>query len=196
MDALPFDRVWCVDFEFGSPDGERPQPRCVVAREFFTGRLVRRWLDGGRTPPRPPFDVGPRSLFVAFLASAEVGCFLQLGWPAPVHILDLYVEFKWLTCGRPGAPERPRLVFALDAFGLPSIDVNEKEAMRQLALRGGDYSAAERAALLDYCRGDVDALVVLLHRMLPMIDLPRALLRGRFMKTAARVEHAGVPIDT
>jgi DNA polymerase-1 len=28
-----------------------------------------------------------------------------------------------------------------------------------------------------------------------MIDLPRALLRGRYMKAAARIEHAGIPID-
>jgi DNA polymerase I len=32
--------------------------------------------------------------------------------------------------------------------------------------------------------------------MLPRIDLPRAILRGRSMAAAARIEHAGVPIDT
>ena len=32
--------------------------------------------------------------------------------------------------------------------------------------------------------------------MLPHIDLPRALLRGRFMKAAALIEWNGVPIDT
>ena len=31
--------------------------------------------------------------------------------------------------------------------------------------------------------------------MLPQIDLPRALLRGRYMAAAAAMEHTGTPID-
>src|SRR5262249_8320852 len=34
-----------------------------------------------------------------------------------------------------------------------------------------------------------------LPRMLPRIDFPRALLRGRYMAAAARMEWNGVPID-
>ncbi len=68
--------------------------------------------------------------------------------------------------------------------------------MRELALRGGPYSSSERGALLDYCQSDVDALAKLLPVMLPKIDLPRALLRGRYMAAVARMEHTGVPIDT
>jgi hypothetical protein len=68
--------------------------------------------------------------------------------------------------------------------------------MRRLAIRGGPYTAGERQALLDYCQSDVDALARLLPAMLPRIDLPRALLRGRYMAAAARMEWTGVPIDT
>ena len=39
------------------------------------------------------------------------------------------------------------------------------------------------------------ALERLLPAMLPRIDLPRALLRGRYMKAAAAIEWDGVPID-
>src|SRR5262249_49714611 len=70
------------------------------------------------------------------------------------------------------------------------------ERMRQLAVRGGPYTPGEKKALLDYCEGDVDALVRLLPRMLPHIDLPRAALRGDFVKAAAEAEHNGTPIDT
>jgi hypothetical protein len=80
-------------------------------------------------------------------------------------------------------------------FGLDSIAAAEKECMRQLAMRGGPYSSEEQAALLDYCQTDVDALARLLPVMLPKIDLPRALLRGRFMAAAARMEWNGTPID-
>jgi hypothetical protein len=32
--------------------------------------------------------------------------------------------------------------------------------------------------------------------MLPQIDLPHAIVRGRYMKAAAAMESSGVPIDT
>jgi DNA polymerase I len=68
--------------------------------------------------------------------------------------------------------------------------------MRQQALRGGKYTAEEKAALLDYCQSDVEALSRLLPRILPHIEyLPRAVYRGRYMATVARMEHEGVPMD-
>jgi hypothetical protein len=68
--------------------------------------------------------------------------------------------------------------------------------MRSLILRGEPWSDNERAAILDYCGDDVMALERLLPAMLPHLDLPRALLRGRYMKAAAAMEHNGTPIDT
>src|ERR1019366_5317457 len=85
---------------------------------------------------------------------------------------------------------------ALAHYGLDSIGTVEKDEMRDLILRGGLWSDAERAAILDYCESDVAALARLLPVMLPNIDLPRALLRGRYMVAAARIERHGVPIDT
>lgn len=69
--------------------------------------------------------------------------------------------------------------------------------MRELAMRGGDYTADEQTALLDYCQSDVDALIRLLPRMMPYLDVEigRTCLRGRYMKAAACIEHVGVPID-
>ena len=81
-------------------------------------------------------------------------------------------------------------------FGLDSIEAADKTQMRDLALRGGPWTASEQTALLDYCEGDVDALTRLLPKLLPAIDLPRALLRGRYMVAAAHMEWAGIPIDT
>jgi hypothetical protein len=75
------------------------------------------------------------------------------------------------------------------------MEATEKEAMRQLAIRGGPFTDAEREALLDYCAEDVAALARLLPAMLPRIDLPRALLRGRYAWAAAAMEHRGIPLD-
>lgn len=184
-----------MDFEFAAPPGDRPQPICLVAHELRSGRVVRLFGDELRACTEPPYDVSERSLVVAYYASAEVGCHLALGWPVPKRILDLYAEYRCvtngldLTCGDRG------LLGALTTFGLPAIEAAEKQAMRELALRGEPYLSEEEAALLDYCESDVVGTTRLLHAMLPRIDLPRALLRGRYMVAAARMEHTGVPID-
>ena len=53
--------------------------------------------------------------------------------------------------------------------------------MIDLILRGPPWTEEEWQAILDYCAGDVYALERLLPAMLPYIDLPRALFRGRYM---------------
>lgn len=186
--------IWLVDFEFGSATGERPQPLCMVAREFRTGRTLRMWRDELAEWDRAPFGTGPDSLFVAYFASAEFGCFLALGWPTPLRILDLFVEFRSLSNGR-SMPHGNGLLGALQAFGLDSMAAARKSDMRELALRGGGYTSQEKTALLDYCESDVAALAKLLPTMLPRIDFPRALLRGRYTTAIARMEWTGTPID-
>jgi hypothetical protein len=189
-----FREVWLVDFEFDAQHGNRPKVLCMVAREVGTNRLVRLWRNDLNQLHEAPFDCGPTTLFVAYYASAELGCFLSLGWPMPVRVLDLFVEFRNLTNGR-RPPNGNGLLGALAWHGLDAIDAMEKDEFRQLVLRGGDYSEPERLALLDYCQTDVDSLSRLLEAMAPNIDLPRALLRGRYMAAAARIESTGVPID-
>ncbi len=189
-----FRTVWFVDFEFRALPGERPKAVCLVARELHSNQLVRQWLSD-RVPSCPPFDIGPDSLFVAFFASAELGCCLSLDWPMPVRVLDLYVEFRTLTNGRT-TPSGSGLLGALAYFGLDCMESSEKQAMRELALRDGPHTPDERIALLDYCQCDVDVLPKLLNRMIEQIDVPRAVLRGRYMRAVATMEHSGTSIDT
>ena len=134
---------------------------------------------------------------------AELGCFLALGWPLPARVLDLYVEFRVETNGL-SLPCGRGLLGALQWHRIAHIDADDKDEMRQLAMRGGDYTAAERKPLIDYCATDVAALGRLLPAMLPAIlarrggagvALGQALLRGRYMAAAARMEHAGIPTD-
>jgi hypothetical protein len=193
LDHLPFDQIWAVDFEFDAKPGENPKPVCLVARELRSGCTIRSWQDEfGRWPPYP---TDPNSLFVAYYASAEIGCHLALKWPVPERVLDLYPEFRNLTNGIPPT-NGSGLLGALAYYGLDSIGAIEKQEMRDLILRGGPWTKSEREAILDYCETDVAALARLLPAMLAKIDLPRALLRGRYMAAAARIERIGVPIDT
>lgn len=123
-----------MDFEFHAPAGERPRPVCMVARELRTGHLVRLWRDDLLALRQPPFDCGPDSLFVAYYASAELGCFLALGWLMPASILDLYAEHRCATNGLPTLCG-DGLIGALALHGMAHIDAGEKEAMRRLVMR-------------------------------------------------------------
>lgn len=193
--ALDFREVWLADFEFSAPAGERPAVVCLVAKELGTGRLLRLWEDELAGLTCPPYPIGTDILFVAYYASAEMGCHLSLGWPLPVNVLDLFAEFRNLTNGLP-LPCGAGLLGALAWFGLDSVEAADKKSMQQLAMRGGPWAEFERSALLDYCESDVAALERLLTRITPNLNTPRALLRGRYMKAAAHIENNGVPIDT
>src|SRR4051794_21024303 len=96
---IPFRRVWLVDFEFQNPPGELPRPICMVAKEFWTGETRRLWRDELLALRTAPFDTGGDAVLVAYLASAELGCFMELGWSLPQHVLDLFVEHRVETNG-------------------------------------------------------------------------------------------------
>jgi hypothetical protein len=87
-----FREVVAVDFEFIAATGNRPTPVCLVAHEQRSGRRFRLWRD--QFGPEPPYATGPDVLFVAYYASAELGCYRVLGWPMPDRILDLFTEFR------------------------------------------------------------------------------------------------------
>ncbi len=133
-------------------------------------------------------------MFVAYYAAAEISCHLALRWPLPERVLDLFTEFRNRTNGK-STGNGNGLLGALTYHGLDAMGTIEKEEMRNLILRGGPWSDFEQAQILDYCESDVAALARLLPVMQPKIDLPRALLRGRYMAAVARMERNGVPID-
>lgn len=189
-----FEEIWCVDTEYSALTGHRPKPICLVARELRSGQQLRLWEDQLAQLQAAPFRTDDRSLVVAYAAAAEFSVFHVLGWPAPQRTLDLFFEFRALTNGL-YTPSGSGLLGALVYHGLPAMEGAEKDEMRQLAIRGGPFTDSERQALLDYCDEDVIALNRLLTAMMPKIDLPRALLRGRYAWAAAAMEHRGIPID-
>jgi DNA polymerase I len=187
-----FREVVLVDFEFTAIPGERPGPVCAVAHELFSGRRFR--LSQDQLGPAPPYAAGPDVLFVAYYASAELGCYRVLGWPMPARILDLFTEFRNRTNGLP-TPAGAGLLGALTYFGLDAMGATEKKEMQQAIGNDTWQRRFSPEDILDYCEEDVAALTRLLPAMLPGIDLPRALLRGRYMAAAAAMEHNGIPID-
>jgi DNA polymerase I-like protein with 3'-5' exonuclease and polymerase domains len=107
----------------------------------------------------------------------------------------LYVEHRVQTNGRKLLAGNS-LLGALALRGLSHLDASEKEAMRELILSKAqlsDYSPQERQDVMDYCWTDIVALEALLPRI--PIDLPFALLRGRYQAAVAWMIRMGVPID-
>ena len=92
LDRLPFKRIVAIDFEFefgghdstaaASRSGERPRPVCMVAKELRSGQIWRLWR--GQFEKQPPFPLDADTLLVAYYASAELGCFIALGWAQPM----------------------------------------------------------------------------------------------------------------
>ena len=183
-----FERVWVLDFEFQQQPGDVPSVHCLVARCLRSGQTIRQWVTDNPTP----FRFRPNDLLVAYFASAEIGCLLSLGWELPRFVLDLYCEWRVATNG---LSVGRGLLDAAMSHGLSVMESSEKTSMRDLAIRGGPFTDDEKRALVAYCEQDVITTSRLLERMLPTIDLDRALLRGEYMTSVAKMERTGVPVD-
>ncbi len=188
-----FEQIIFVDFEFASSPGERPDVVCLAWHEEPSGQTHCLWRD--QLGDTPPYRTDARVLFVCFVGNAELGCHLSLGWPLPVNVLDFNPEFRCVTNGRT-VPEGRGLHGALAYFHLPpSFDSKHKSDLQKRIAKGWPFTAEERAQIFRYAPSDVDALVRLLPKMLPHIELDTALHRGESVAALAHMEYAGVPID-
>jgi len=195
-------RVLKVDTEFRLDENFRQHVVCIVAHECPDGRTCRIWLDDEQAESfELPCDEG--TLWVSYVATAELRSMLALGRQLPKRVLDLYVENRWLHNLQESNDERHRkkeekffgLTATLRRFGCDSMGAEEKDEMRELILRGGPYTEQQKIAIADYCESDVIALDALLPKMLPIIDIPHAIARGSYVIETARIEDRGVPID-
>ena len=100
-----YREIWLADFEFRPPDGELPEPLCLVAQEN-TNRAHDPGL-GGR-PGRaagPALPGWPRCVAGGLLCVGRIGVLSCIEWPLPVRIIDLYAEFRCRT-SRAAGPVR------------------------------------------------------------------------------------------
>jgi DNA polymerase-1 len=187
-----FEQILAVDFEFVAKPGERPDVVCVAWRDLRTGKTHRRWRD--ELSSTPPYRTDGGVLFVCFVANAELGCHLALGWPLPRYVADLNPAFRCIANGR-NVPAGRGLLGALAYFGLKSGGAARKAQMQERITQGWPFSEEERAKILLYCTSDVEALDLLLPKILADVPLPTVLHWGEFVAASAAMEFAGVPID-
>ena len=116
----PPAEVWVIDCEFQSNAGSRPFVVCLCGVELYSNRRIRLFHDELLSMRHPPFGVGKDTALVAFFSSAEFSCFLQLGWPLPERIVDLFAEHRALTNGRNLLHPKPNsLLGAAALHGIP-----------------------------------------------------------------------------
>jgi len=186
-----FKEIWVVDFEFYGTNGNPPVPICYCAKEINSGQIIKRWIENDKSPL---YSIKNDALFVAFFASAEIGCHISLQWQRPPNISDLYAEFRNITNGQYLQAGRG-LLGACIYYNVKNGDASLKETMRDRILQGPPYSESDREKILDYCLKDVQLTSELFLKMKSRIDLQRSLLRGRYMWASAMMENFGVPID-
>src|SRR5689334_14305833 len=89
--------VWAL--ELRAEPGERPVPIGPVALQLLSWRQLKLWTDELHELTAAPYNIGPDSPVVAYYASAELRCYLALGWELPANLPDWYAGFCNLTNG-------------------------------------------------------------------------------------------------
>ena len=134
----------------------------------------------------PPYPTGPGSLFVAYYASAELGCHLALGWPLPARVLDLYAEFK-AADERPAVAVRPRPARRPDVrTGSTASRPARRTTCAIWCCAAGHGRTPSAGRSWTTASRDVDALAELLPRMAPAIVGRRHGLATRSCGAATR----------
>ena len=206
-----FRKVIALDAEFiESAPGAFPwRVVCFCWKDLLSGEEGRAWHT--EFTSEPPFPIDETAVIVSYNATAEIMAMRSVGWPDPVHVLDLYVEHlnsingldrDLLGISGKDQSERRKagLLDAMAARGLSGISREEKSDTIALILSGGPWSPEDRQQILDYCASDVVALERLLPSMIGEIEGRRkgvigALGRGRYMRAVSTQLINGVPID-
>ena len=196
FDLKSFQNIIVADFEYtGHDNSNNPIPVCLSAKDILTGTSFELFQDDLFVLKEPPFNIFQNSLFISYAAQAELKCFKILNWKMPFNVCDLYSEFRLFI--NPGEKKtKYNLIAALRHFGLPYMDVIEKEEMINLILRGSPWTENEKKQILEYCKNDVIGAERLFYAMNSKIyDTNYCLIRGNFLKSVACQEFRGIPID-
>jgi len=208
VSSLPAERfpyVYIPDTEFQVVDGEQQKPVSLIAHGYNRARRVEMFFDSPQQCPFPDLD---NTLFVGYNLPAEYQTMLALGWPLPVHSIDLYTEYLNEINGVWRGKESMKdigtgLQDAVREYGgnLMEFWTTDKEAERDYIIANGTVPPAgvsledHRKRILRYNEEDVAATVWLAKRMLPEIDIEQALWRGKYSQATAFFQHNGVPIN-
>lgn len=176
--------------------GNATKAICLAVKSKDSPLTAEFWINGyqgGLSSPWGEWQEG--DILVTFAAMSELSCICQLGWPPPPNVIDLCVEFRNIVNGDP-ADKNLSLLDALKFFDIQNgIIRDHKDTVLGYTIRDRPASNIEKQLMLDYCCQTVNAIEALHNKMKCLISNDQALLRGKFIIEAARIEKRGVPID-
>lgn len=182
--------TYIVDSEFKAVPGKLPRPWCVAWHCVETGKSGKLWVDGRHE--ESPFP--DKFRMVAHYAMAELSCFHVLGWPFPEEVIDTLPEARAVR----GQVKPPGggwgLLSVAQMCGVTTMSCEHKGEMRSLAMQD-EVPPDKQEELMDYCLDDVKTSLAIWEALGPKVDVPEAVMRGRYLKALTRVECRGVPAD-
>jgi hypothetical protein len=168
--------------------GDLPRLTQLAAFEICSGRVLYLEEIDLCGMLSPPYGCDTNTLVVCFGAVDVAAAHLEQGWGFPRNLIDLGLESLREVNGIVESRQWS-LNQALCQFGLS----------RAFALENGECfvsaESSDRDEARRACKGRLRAMQRLLEAIAPLLDIPRALLRGRFLLGVAMVERNGVPID-
>jgi hypothetical protein len=176
LPCVHFTAIWIVAVVAVSRAGECPEPVALAAIEILGNDIIEVASPRLLALKRPPYPTGQDTLLITVDAHVLAGVHQVLGWRMPERLIDLLIEHRNAINGHSGA-RVGGLVGALLSYGRPASD----------ALVGDTTS--------QHLRRRLSAVQALLQAMGPELDVGRALLRGRYLCAASRIEATGIPID-
>jgi DNA polymerase family A len=199
LSRFPWARQLVVDdFEFNQDANLHPNPTCLVTKELRSSTTVRLWRD--EFGSRHPFGTDAKdTVLISHSASAEMGCYLALGWKPAARIYDTFVEARChtniATSKHDDRTQHCGLLDALAYFGIPvsrNRTDEEKTYWRTLFIDNGQWTPELASGGLNYCEDDVLDTEQLFYRLVPTTS---SLAEAFNRSAAAKVEWVGVPID-
>jgi hypothetical protein len=202
--AQGWRRAWVLDSENTPVAAGMQIPICLCALDLIT--LERRdvWLEPGMACP---FAMMSDELFILWAADADILTFIAMGWKTPLNVIDPRIGWMRIDNGgdqfKPNSAEKKgySLLDAARAYRVPAIPESVKKHWRDIAIRGGPFTAEEKAGLLRYCRGDVDCTARVLLKMWDEVGFGdhqifgQALIFGRYQAAAARCYVTAIPLN-
>ncbi len=194
MNFDEFGTITVGHFSFQSTPGEIPKPVGLTYKNYRDGRIRHLCREELVALEHPPFPIGEGNLVVGYRTFQDLTCHLALGWPLPKNVVDLLFEFRNVTNGVVPAKDCS-LAQVLDRIDLDGTKVTEPEELQELLARAGPLCPDEVEKILSHGANRVQAIEQLLSGLVKSLHFDTALIRGRYAKAVAWMEHRGIPID-
>ena len=195
------EAAYVYDYEYSQTPGNNPKPVCVTLKNIFSGKTTQHWLLDGEDPKAFPYDI-KNSLFICHYAVAEVSCMIAMGLPKPKLIWDTFVQEKKLLNG---LEKKFSLLACCNRYGISCMSEVKKHGWRDTIINiFPNYTAAEKAGILDYNNQDVMVNEKLFYAQLKEFEkinddydtlFSQAVFHGRSNGLCAQVEANGIRVN-